>query len=515
MPSLQLGLRVLIRKYAVPVLFGPPVLAFLPAATLGAYWAGGEAALVFTSLGVPLVLAILGSLAFWPPRQWELAGVNAAPTGRDGVVHQLEKVAETCRAQGLKSNCMVVELDRFSDLVTSLGQGGADIVRARVLEQIRSVLRYMDSVVPIGDARFAIVTQPTQQLDLELCLQMSGRLQKAVEEGVSVDGLVAYLSCSIGFCLHSRMPSDSAADWLNAAEAALVEAQSAGPSGIRAYSSHTVLPGLPRGQLADRAAIALEQGEIEAWYQPQISTDTGRITGFEALVRWRHPALGVLTPEAILPAMVEAGQMVPMGRAMLGHALTALCSWDKAGVRVPRVGLNFSMLELRDPELVSHICWELDRFDLTPDRLTVEVLETVVSDSPEDIIVRNISELGRLGCNIDLDDFGTGHASMTAIRRFDIDRIKIDRSFVKKSDCDPEQQKIVAAILTMAERLELETLAEGVETVGEHSLLAQLGCGHVQGYGIGLPMPFDKTLDWIHAHEAKLDRTPRIGGASG
>jgi EAL domain-containing protein (putative c-di-GMP-specific phosphodiesterase class I) len=182
-----------------------------------------------------------------------------------------------------------------------------------------------------------------------------------------------------------------------------------------------------------------------------------------------------------------------------------------AGYRVPAVSVNFDREEMRDPNLVERLKWEFDRFDLTPDRLVVEVLETVMTDNPDDVVSRNIMGLRDLGCRIDLDDFGTGHASIASIRRFGFARIKIDRSFVMKADQDPEQQRLVSAILTMAERLDLETLAEGVETVGEHALLAQLGCNHVQGFGIGRPMPFEKTLDWIKAHEAKLGDTPRIG----
>ncbi|MEO1362915.1 MAG: EAL domain-containing protein, partial [Pseudomonadota bacterium] len=147
-----------------------------------------------------------------------------------------------------------------------------------------------------------------------------------------------------------------------------------------------------------------------------------------------------------------------------------------------------------------------------PDRLTVEILETVVTDMADDTIVRNIRALSQLGCHIDLDDFGTGHASIAALRRFGVNRIKIDRSFVMKADRDPEQQRMISAILTMAERLGLETLAEGVETVGEHALLAQLGCDHVQGYGIARPMPFEKTLDWVRTHEAKLQEAPPLPG---
>ena len=120
-----------------------------------------------------------------------------------------------------------------------------------------------------------------------------------------------------------------------------------------------------------------------------------------------------------------------------------------------------------------------------------------------------------MGCRIDLDDFGTGHASISAIRRFAIERIKIDRSFVSHVDADPEQQRMVSAILTMADRLGLETLAEGVETAGEHAMLAQLGCRHVQGFGIARPMPYDQTIDWVRRHEARLAEPPKIGRKSG
>ena len=196
---------------------------------------------------------------------------------------------------------------------------------------------------------------------------------------------------------------------------------------------------------------------------------------------------------------------------MLYHSLTALNAWDAAGLKVPTVGVNFATQELRNPNLAENIKWELERFDLPAARLSVEILETVMTDRPDDIVTRNIAALSELGCHIELDDFGTGHASISAVRRFNISRIKIDRSFVLRADRDPDQQKLIAAILTMAERLDLDTLAEGVETVGEHALLSQLGCGHVQGFGIGRPMPFDQTLDWITAHEAKLQDAPEIG----
>ena len=207
--------------------------------------------------------------------------------------------------------------------------------------------------------------------------------------------------------------------------------------------------------------------------------------------------------------------MSRLSEVILQHSLTALRSWDQAGLDIPRVSVNFSPVELRDPRLVERVQWELDRFGLTPARLGIEVLETVIANSPDGVIARNIIGLGKLGCYIDLDDFGTGHASITSLRRFPVNRIKIDRSFVTRVDRDEEQRRMLAAVLGMADRLGLATLAEGVETVGEHALLSQLGCDHVQGFGIARPMPADQLVDWSRGHHSKIAEAQRLGRSAG
>jgi EAL domain-containing protein (putative c-di-GMP-specific phosphodiesterase class I) len=267
--------------------------------------------------------------------------------------------------------------------------------------------------------------------------------------------------------------------------------------------------------LACEVEAALTNGEIKAWYQPQICTDTGLISGFEALARWHHPEDGILAPAEFLGAVAEAGQMSRLGKVMLYNALSALKSWDRARLNIATVAVNFSTEELRDPLLADWIKWEVDRFDLRPNRLTVEILETVTAQSEDDIILRNIELLSRHGVNLDLDDFGTGQASIANIRRFHVSRIKMDRSFVTKLDEDPTQYAMVSAILSLAEHLGLDTLAEGVETAGEHSTLAQLGCGYVQGFGIARPMPFEDTIAWAHAYNQKLGTSTRIRRQAG
>lgn len=509
------GPLVRFQTWIGPTLTGPPILAFLPAITLGAFWLGGERALVLTSLGLPLLFALAGAFGRHP------AGRRAARdpvTGlyqRAGLEEQAALICASTEATELKSVCILLELDEYREAVDRHGLSAGDLLAQRAGERIVETLRQGDVVSRLSDSRFGICVKPVQQLDLEICIQLAGRIQSALEEPIAVDGASVYLSCTIGFCLLSRAPGRNATDWIGAAATALAEAQRNGASSIRAYSADIRRLSQSRHDLQEEAAAALENGQIQAWFQPQLSTDTGRVTGFEALARWAHPQHGVIPPAHFMPVMEAAGLMGRLGQVILVQALTALRAWDNAGMDVPSMAVNFTTAELRNPSLIDRIRWELDRFDLAPERLTVEILETVVAESPDDALTRTVRELGKLGCRVDLDDFGTGHASIAAIRRFDIRRIKIDRSFVAKADQDPEQQRMIAAILTMAEQLGVETLAEGVETVGEHALLAQLGCLHVQGFGIARPMPFEQTIDWITIHEAKLAHAPRIGRSAG
>ncbi|WP_238372999.1 putative bifunctional diguanylate cyclase/phosphodiesterase [Heliomarina baculiformis] len=499
---------VKLRDWIAPMISGPSSIAFLPAISLAAFWFGGEIALLLTALGLPLLFAATGL--------YSRHGIGGA-SGRDRITELImrdgfERIAADIFARTgatrLKSVCILIDIDHYRDLVDLHGQAAADQVIVQCGQRIQGFLRASDTLARLGDNRFGVCTSPIQQLDLETCISLAGRIQAALEDPIQLDGMSLYLSCSIGFCQRSRAPGKTSDDWIAAAATALADAQLNGPSAIRAFSLELHRRVRTRRALHDEAADALENGQIVAWYQPQVSSDTGKVTGFEALARWNHPEHGMIPPNEFLPILEEAGLGERLGQIMLQHALGAVKAWDEAGFDVPMVGVNFATDELRNPTLVDRIKWEVDRFDLTPERLCVEILETVVTSCSDDMVTRNVLGLGKLGCHIDLDDFGTGHASIASIRRFAISRIKIDRSFVLRADLDPEQQRMIGAILTMAERLGIETLAEGVETAGEHVILAQLGCDHVQGFGIARPMPFEKTLSWLTAHRVTLIDTP-------
>lgn len=483
-------------------------LASLPLLSGVAYALDSWKLLVFTSFLIPVVLLGIRPVQARPYRLQLRSG------GKADIDDALEQALSQSNAQQ-RCAAVMLELDEYDKLLEAWGPEGVEVIMSALTDRLCSTLRSGDIVVQLGSNRFAIALPCIRIPELGAVISLIERLQKATHDPISIDNTSAHVTISAGFCLESRAPMQNGQSMRGAALLALIDAKSQGVESLRGYSRNTPAhPEEPDTQ-AQEVLSALQDGQIIAWFQPQISTDTGLVTGFEALARWDHPERGIITPYEFLPALEAANGMELLSETMLQHALRAMRAWDVAGHKVPSVAVNFATQDLRNPSLVERIKWDVDRFEMEPSRLTVEILETVVSESDDDIITRNIRALGTQGFRIDLDDFGTGHASLANIRRFAVDRIKIDRSFIMRADEDPEQQRMVNAIISMAEQLGIDTVAEGIETIGEKSILSQLGCTHMQGYAIGRPMPFDQTLPWLkeHAtHVAKTRQFPRRAG---
>ncbi len=491
-------------------LYGPQALAFLPAFVLAAFWIGGEPFLIATALGLPVLFLV--SVERQRPDNVSVGSDLGDVIGKDVAAKLAGQTLKRAREAGGATACILLELDGLEQMATRAGNATVESLRKLTLSRIRGALRPKDIAVRLSDNRFGVFLAPSHRLDLEAALQMCARLQNKVEEPATIDETARYLSASIGLCVSSRIETTAKGnDFFDYALTALAEADANRPSAIRAWSTGMQNAHAFHLTLLEDVEKALQNGQIQPWFQPQICTSTGRITGVEALSRWIHPDRGVIPPAQFLRCLKEAGLMGRLSEVVLVHCLTALRGWDRAGLNIPRVSMNLSDPELRDPKLVDKISWELDRFGLTPARFGIEILETVVADSPDGVVARNISELSELGCLVDLDDFGTGHASIASLRRFKVNRLKIDRSFVTRVDRDEEQRRMLAAVLGLADRLDLQTVAEGVETVGEHALLAQLGCDHVQGFGIARPMPVDQINTWAQEHEARIAEAQKLG----
>jgi EAL domain-containing protein (putative c-di-GMP-specific phosphodiesterase class I)/GGDEF domain-containing protein len=477
----------------------PEAGLFLPALVLPAYLLSGREELLILAAGLPLIALLLR---------------RVLPTGAphaiaDRVIAALDAALAT--GQGRQTGCLVVQFDTLQAVCDRLGRSRQSEILAASVARIRGALRPGDLLFALEDGCLVIVLGPTERLDLESMTRIAGRLQLVAQQPMALGPDTVQLTCCIGFCHVLQIEGATGRAVLDAAQVATDEAMQRAPGAIRAYSVDLAQARKDRDALRAGFVDAVAGGQVRAHFQPQVSTDSGAVSGIEALVRWHHPERGLLAPAAFLPALEGTDLMAVLGQAMLTQALDALKGWDAAGFSVPSVSVNFSARELSDPELPDRLAWQLDRLGLTPARLTVEVLESVVARNDDDIIARNLDRIAAMGCGVDMDDFGTGNASITSIRQFALRRLKIDRSFVRAVDGNRDQQHLVTAILSLAERLGLETLAEGVETRGEHAMLAQLGCGHVQGYAVARPMPAEEVVPWLASHRRRLSEALRIG----
>lgn len=494
------------------------VLALFPLTALGALWLGLMDLVLVTAFALPALLALRALALAASGAPLADTGYAALPhprnglSGQDALLAMLDRVAQT---PGQDSACILIQIDDWGRLGERWGIEAAEDVAQRCGERICTALRQDDLVTRLGDARFGIVLHPVPSLRLGTREAITSRLRAALSEPIGIGGAAVRMTASVGHAGLMREAGDVAGATLTAAEAALTEALRNGPNAVRAFAPALLRQRNARADLASEVTAALEGGEIRPWFQPQIHAASRVISGFEALARWHHPDRGVLTPAEFLPAVDDAGRMDALGQVILFHALDALRLWDKAGLRVPSVSVNFSADELRNPALADHLKWEVDRFDIAPGRLTVEILETVAAQGDDDTILATIAAIGAHGIALDLDDFGIGQASLAAIRRFGVARIKIDRSFILGLDQDPGQQAMVAAIVSMARHLSVQTLAEGVEDASVQTLLAQMGCTHLQGYHIAHPMPLEDTVAWATRHNETLARPSAIGRRAG
>ena len=241
----------------------------------------------------------------------------------------------------------------------------------------------------------------------------------------------------------------------------------------------------------------LDNGEITAFFQPQVDGVTGEVIGFEALARWRHPERGMLDPGVFITLAFEHGLGDRLTERIVSDAIAALLEWRARGLPAPSVSVNFSAKQLRDGGLVEYLDDTLFAAALEPEDIAIEVLESVLFSDGVDPALNTIAQLQKRGYKIELDDFGTGHASISNLRRFKVDGIKLDKDFVAGVDQDAEQEVILRTMIDLCRNLDIVCLAEGVETEAEKNKLISLGCSRFQGYGVARPMPQDAVTEWL------------------
>ncbi|OGI45303.1 MAG: hypothetical protein A2V92_04195 [Candidatus Muproteobacteria bacterium RBG_16_65_31] len=383
---------------------------------------------------------------------------------------------------------LYVDLDRFKIINDTVGHAVGDQVLKAVAGRLTAAVREGDTVARIGGDEFAIaLTDIAGAHDVP---RVAEKILAALDAPEIIDGHEYFVTASIGVSLH---PEDggNAETLLRNADIAMYRAKEEGKNTFQFYSPAMNAETPKRLALETDLRRALERKEFLLYYQPKVDLAGGRITGAEALLRWQHPRKGLILPLEFIPLLEETGLIVPVGRWVLHTACAQAKTWIEAGHRGLRVAVNLSARQFKQPKLVDVIAATLEETGLDPRHLDLELTESILLEQTEDSLAA-LRRLHDMGIHLALDDFGTGYSSLGYLKRFPIDSLKIDRTFVRDVMTNPDDAAIAQTVIAMAHSLRMTAVAEGVETREQLEFLRSHRCDQVQGYYFSRPLPAEE-----------------------
>jgi len=412
---------------------------------------------------------------------------------------------------GRRRPCAVlfVDLDRFKEINDSLGHDAGDEVLVQVGRRLRGTLGPTATIARFGGDEF-VVLLPDIPVDTA-AVAWGKRLLDALSEPTTVRGVETFLAASIGVALSAF--ESTAVGLLRDADVAMYSAKQQGRNRVAVFDPALLTAAEERLQIANELHRAIGSGEFEAYFQPIVEADDGRLRGFEVLVRWNHPTRGVLGPDVFLDVAEDTGVIVPMGAAMVTAACRRLAEWTRRGLIAPDVGIavNLSPRQLLDRSAVAMVSAAIVEAGIEPHRLRIEITESALMTEGAEVD-SVIHRLRDLGVRFSADDFGTGYSSLTYLKRFPVDTIKIDRDFVAGLPDESGDVVIVDAVIGLAQALGFTTVAEGVERPEQLEYLRARGCSRVQGYLVARPLPAGEIEQWLGAQhgDGSSDASARL-----
>ncbi|KXK29414.1 MAG: diguanylate cyclase/phosphodiesterase [Candidatus Brocadia sinica] len=380
---------------------------------------------------------------------------------------------------------MFLDLDRFKIINDTMGHAFGDQLLRAVAERLRACVREGDTVSRLGGDEFTfIIPDIANSQDTVLIAQ---KILNAMSRSFQVEGHEVHVTPSIGIALYPS-DADDAGSLIKKADTAMYHAKEHGKNTFQFYRDDMNVSNFERLTLENGLRKALEKGELLVYYQPLIDQNTGQIISMEALARWQHPDLGMIYPTKFIPIAEETGLIVPIGEWVLMKACAQTRTWHDAGFHALRVMVNLSARQFKQQNLVNTITQVLQKTGLDPHYLELELTEGIVMQN-DITILSALRELKALGILLSIDDFGTQYSSLSYLKRFPIDTLKIDRSFVHDITTNPDDAAIVTAIIAIAESLKLKVVAEGVENKEQAAFLRKLRCNNIQGYVYSHPLP--------------------------
>ena len=486
-----------------------------PYTLVNSYHRSGDLALFAHYIGLPLAIAALA--AVWASLWGSM--IIASLFGklnshRSTLEHQsrhdpltklpnraalVESIVEAISSgnSGRQLTLCIISLHRFKDINDSLGHSGGDELLNQVSARLRHVSRNTDMVARFGGNKFAVFLDHSDANAADI---ISKKLLSALEPAFEVAGHYLYMRGTLGMALYPQHATD-ALTLVQKAEIALYQAKDAARD-FAVYSAAADTGSVEHLDLANDLRYAIEDDQLELYYQPQLDLRNGIITGVEALTRWTHPKYGFVPPDKFIDIAEQTGLIKQLTEWVLKTAIKHCAHWHRTGRQI-QVSINLSARNLHDESLVQQVAGLLDHWRVPPHHVALEITETAMMADPAHAKTL-LRRLDALGVRISIDDFGTGYSSLGYLKQLPVDEIKIDRSFVLNMTTDENDASIVRATIGLAHDLGLEVVAEGIEDETTQNCLRALGCDVAQGYHIGRPMPQSDLMQLLRAQPVQL-----------
>lgn len=409
---------------------------------------------------------------------------------------KLGQIINNCRRTHSVAALINLDLDRFKNVNDVIGYNCGNDLLKLVANRLQECIGEQGIVSRQGGDEFVIALESLDEK--ESCLPVLGQIFAAFSDDFHVDGQALTLSSSLGISFYPHDGNDFET-LLNKANIAMYQAKEAGRNTYCFFSSEMNEVAEETLAIAFGLHKALEHQQFKLYFQPQINIESGKLIGAEALLRWVHPELGMVPPNKFIPVAEDTGMIVAIGEWVIQEACRELKKWLALGWSDPVVAVNLSAIQFTNGDIENTVTQAVEDSGIEPQMLELELTESIIIRDTENVLA-TVKRLQQMGCKLSIDDFGTGYSSLSYLKRFAVDKLKIDQAFIRELDKNQDDAVIVRTIIQMANNLGLHTIAEGIESQEIMALLRENHCDEAQGYYIGEPMPADEFIQFIRSY---------------